>query len=161
MKAHLVRGCVVAVLILGWAEAARAQDWKPVGTFGWFATGKVWELGKGHTYWLGEFSGTFLNDKGDGSLFHRAGVRCPAFDDNDSNTKKRTAAGRCIITDRDGDQAFLTWQGAGDSMSIPGTFSFIGGTGKYKGINSSNNFTGGPAVPYQDGTASGFSTWNR
>lgn len=160
-KILVVWTAILSTWAMASAMPAQAQDWKPVGTFGWFATGKVFELSKGHVFWLGEFSGTFLSDKGEGGLFHRAGVRCPAFDDNDTVNKKRSAEGRCIITDHDGDQAILTWKGAGDSMSLPGTFTFLGGTGKYKTINSNNTFVGGPAVLYQDGTASGFATWNR
>ena len=45
----------------------RAEDWKPVGLFGWFAVGKAQEIEKGHLYWVGEFSGTFFNDKGEKS----------------------------------------------------------------------------------------------
>ena len=55
--------------------ATHAQDWKVVGEFGWVAVGKAHQVEKGHFYWVGEFSGTFFNDKGKGSLFHRAGVK--------------------------------------------------------------------------------------
>jgi hypothetical protein len=58
----------------GITVSARAQEWKAVGEMGWFGVGKAHEVEKGHLYWVGEFSGTFFNDKGEGSLFHKSGV---------------------------------------------------------------------------------------
>jgi len=63
-----------------------------------------------------------------------------------------------FFTDLDGDQAYLTWQGEGDASRVPGTFSYTGGAGKYKGISGNNNFVAGPAVLRKDGAASGFAT---
>jgi hypothetical protein len=94
-----------AVLVFG---TAHAEDWKVTGEFGWFDVGKAYEVEKGHYYWVGEFSGTFFNDRGEGSLFHRAGVKCPAFNDLEFNNKKGHAAGYCIVTDVDGDLAYLS-----------------------------------------------------
>ena len=31
--------------------------------------------------WVGEYSGTFFNDKGESSPSHQAGGKCPAFTD--------------------------------------------------------------------------------
>jgi hypothetical protein len=104
-----------------------AQE-KVVGEFGWFGVGKAFEIEKGHFYWVGEFSGTFFSDKGAGGMFHRAGVKCPAYFDADTNTKKSKAGGYCIVTDTDGDQAFLTWQNEGNIVSGPAPSS-TGGTG--------------------------------
>ena len=146
---------------LGSGSPANAQDWKAIGAFGWFAVGKAYEIEKGHIYWQGEFSGTFFNDKGKGSLFHTAAVRCPAYNDIDTVNKKNVYAGYCIITDLDGDQAYLKWQGGGDTKIGPGTFEYTGGTGKYKGISGSNTFVGMQPVNYPDGAASGWATWNR
>ena len=38
----------------------RAEDWKPVGQFGFFGVGKAYEMEKGHFYWVGEYAGHFL-----------------------------------------------------------------------------------------------------
>ena len=143
---------------------AQADDWKVTGEFGWFGVGKAQEIAKGHFYWVGEFTGSFFNDKGEGSPFHRAGVKCPAWYDADFNNKKSKAGGYCIITDLDGDQAYLTWQSAGTpgpGGRGPGTFQYTGGTGKYKGISGNNTFVGVTQVNWQDSTSSGYSTWNR
>jgi len=119
---------------------------------------------KGHYFWVGEFSGTFFNDKGEGSTFHRAGVKCPGWLDMDFNTKRSQGGGTCIITELDGSQAYLTWRNSGTpgpGGRGPGTFEYTGGTGKYKGIGGSNTFVGVTQVNWQDGSASGYATWNR
>jgi hypothetical protein len=139
----------------------RAEDWKPVGQVGYFGVGKAYEIEKGHFYWVGEFAGTFFSDKGGKSLFDHAGLKCPAWADNDLNSKKGKAGGYCVMTDVDGDQAYLTWQNAGDTVGGQGTFEWTGGTGKYKEIKGSNTFFASTVVNWPDGTASGYATWNR
>jgi len=152
---------VAATAVIGLAGAATAQDWKITGEFGWFAVGKAYQIEEGHYYWVGEFSGTLFNDKGEGSLFHHAGMKCPAYNDLDFNNKKETAAGYCVITDSDGDSAYFNWQCEGDTVLCPGTFSYTGGTGKYQGISGDYTFVGPPQIDWADGTSSGYTTINR
>jgi hypothetical protein len=146
---------------LGLCGTANAQDWKATGVFGWFGVGKAYEIEKGHQYWVGEFSGSFANDKGKGSLLDSTGWKCPGASDNDFNNKKGKASGYCIFSDADGDQAYGSWQCEGDIVNCAGTFDYTGGTGKYRGINGHNTFSGHTSVNWPDGTASGFSTVNR
>ena len=160
-RTKLLPYAIAATAAVLFSGLAQAQDWKVTGEFGWFGVGKAFELEKGHYYWVGEFSGTFFNDKGENSLFHRAGVKCPAFNDLDLNKKKSKAGGYCIITDVQGDQAWLSWQNEGDGQRGPGNFTYTGGTGKYKGISGTNTFVGVTQVNWQDGSASGYATWNR
>jgi hypothetical protein len=94
--------------ILGLGSLAHSEDWKAVGQFGWFAVGKAYPIEKGHLYWVGEYSGNFSNDKGEGSLFHQAGLKCPGFTDLDTNNKKAKAAGYCTFSDVAGDQAYFS-----------------------------------------------------
>jgi len=152
----------VVVLGCGLSTAAYAEDWKVTGEFGWFGVGKAQQLEKGHLFWVGEFSGTFFNDKGQGSPFHLAGVRCPASNDLDLNNKKGKAAGTCVISEPGGtDQAYVSWRCEGDTETCRGTFDYTGGTGKYQGVSGSNTFTGVVHVNWPDGMASGYATWNR
>jgi hypothetical protein len=142
----------------------RAEDWKLVGQSGFLGIGKAYEIEKGHFYWVGEFAGTLFNDKGENSLFNRAGVKCPAWADTDFNTKTTKYGGVCILTDLEGDKAYTTWQCAGTpgpGGRCPGTWEWTGGTGKYKEIKGSNTFVGVTSVNWPDGTASGYATWNR
>ena len=140
---------------------AVAQDWKAVGDMGWLAVGKMHEIEKGHFYWVGEFSGTFFNDKGMGTLFHRAAMKCPAFLDLDMNVGKHTAGGHCVVNDGEGNQAYLSWTNKGNGQTGTGTFTYTGGTGKFKDIKGGGNFSTLMHAPWPDGTASGLSSWNK
>ena len=154
---------VVSILL---ASPALAAEEKIVGEFGWFGVGTAHQIEEGHFYWVGEFSGTFFNDKGEGSMFHRAGVKCPAYFDADFRTNKSVAGGYCVITDTDGDQAYLKWHNKGDPRPTghgPGTWHYTGGTGKYEGINTEAVYTfdGVTQINWADGTSTGYATWNR
>lgn len=153
-----------AALFAALAPVAHADNHKPVGHFGWFGVGKAHQIEEGHFYWVGEFSGTFFSDKGKGGLFHLAGVKCPAWYDLDLNKGTTAAGGYCVVTDVEGDQAYMTWKNAGKTgpaAAGPGTFTFTGGTGKYSGISGTNPFVGITLVNWADGTTSGYATWNR
>jgi hypothetical protein len=163
---------MTSIKLLQWALAgavgitaygtAHAEDWKVTGTFGWFAVGKAYQIEKGHLYFVGEFSGTFFNDKGDASLFDKAGVKCPAFYDIDLNNKKGKAGGYCTISTAPGDDAYLSFKCEGDTVHCAGPFEYTGGVGKYAGISGSNyTFSATTEVNWPDGTVTGFSTWNR
>ena len=153
-----------AILALGCGigSHAKAEEWKETGNFGWLAVGKAHQIEKGHIYWLGEFSGTFVNDKGKGSRLNETGWKCPGFNDLDFNNKKQKAAGYCIVADPGGsDQAYATWQCEGDTQVCNGTFDYVAGTGKYQGISGHNTFIGHIQVNWPDGTTSGYTTFNR
>src|SRR5690349_16734797 len=96
----------IAALAIGLIPSGetRAEDWKPVGQAGFQGVGKAYEIEKGHLYWVGEYAGTFFNDKGEKSLFDHAGVKCPAWDDSDLNNKKGKGGGYCVLTDPEGDK---------------------------------------------------------
>ena len=44
---------VVALMLVAIAPVSQAQDWKAVGQFGWFGTGKAYPIEEGHFYWVG------------------------------------------------------------------------------------------------------------
>jgi hypothetical protein len=142
--------------------AASADEWKATGWFGWFGVGKAMEVEKGLYYWTGEFSGSFQNDKGPGSLFHMAGVRCPAWNDLNFNTGKGSSGGYCVVRDASGDTVTMSWSippapiGKG-----PGTFTILSGTGKYQGAKGTYPFVGVTEVNWADGMVTGYATWNR
>jgi hypothetical protein len=76
---------------------ASAQDFKVTGQCGYFGVGKPTELEKDHVLWVGEFSGTFFNDKGANSLFDHSGVRCPGSYDLNFGKNEGHANGYCVI----------------------------------------------------------------
>lgn len=161
MKAKILAQLAMLSAAAMLAGSAHADDMKLVGNFGWLGVGKAYTLEQGHIYWVGEFTGTFFNDKGSGSPLDRAGVKCPAWQELNFVTKKGVAAGMCIMNDAAGDQVFLSWKCEGvPGGPCKGTFDVTSGTGKYKGASGSNTFAG-VTVSWKDGTATGYSTWNK
>jgi len=161
MKTQSIAFSVIALLALDLTAAA--QDYKVTGQFGWFGIGKAAELEKDHVFWVGEFSGTFFNDKGAGGLFDRSGVRCPGSYDLNFGKKQGHANGYCIIMGEGSasDLAFLKWSCDGDTIDCSGTFEYTGGTGKFQTASGSNAFKARTTGNWKDGNVSGFATWNR
>lgn len=153
-----------AILALGCGAAglAHAEDVVPVGNFGWLGVGKVYQLEKGHVFWVGEFSGGFTSDKGKNGTMDGTGWKCPGSNDLDFNSKKNRAVGYCLVSAPSGtDQAYAIWHCDGDTQTCSGVFDWTGGTGKYQGLTGHNTFVGHIQVNWPDGTASGYSTFNR
>ena len=94
---------------------------------------QTYELEKGHVFFLGRSQGVFFNDAADGFLDKTEVTYALA---NDLVDGVSTALhGYCIVTDKDGDKAYLVHQGKGTAPGkIDGTFQWTGGTGKFTGI---------------------------
>ena len=131
-----------------------AKQGEYTGRFGWYSVGKTFEIEKDHVFFTGEFSGAFFNDAGKGFL-HQTSVICPGINDVRKDISL-DARGYCIVTDRDGDKAFLVWQATNPTKpgEVPGTFQWTGGTGKYTGLTGDNTFTG-----FLLPSSSGYSVW--
>ena len=137
---------------------------KAVGYFGWHATGKFHPMGEGAGWWSGEFSGSFESDAGDGGLFHKMSVRCPAWQKFNFVEGTYEAAGVCYGKDLDGDEVYFEWGDFAGKIGEPdkGTFSYTGGTGKYEGMSGSGGyFIGHTVTNWADGSAGGYATWNK
>jgi hypothetical protein len=163
MKSTILLSAVALSAGLIMSGGTRAEEGL-VGQLGFFGVGKAYEIEKGHFFWVGEFSGTFFSDKGEKGVFDHAGVKCPAWDDSDVNNKKDKAGGYCTFTDLSGDQAYMTWQDGGSTevgARNPGTYTWTGGTGKYKEIKGNGVYFAVTSVNWPDGTASGYSVMNR
>jgi hypothetical protein len=157
MRIRTALGTLVAAalgLLLGAnAEAQLAKQGTYTSHFGWYAIGKTYELEKGHTLFQGEYSGTNFNDAGTGFL-HNTSVVCPGIAALVEGGRGE-GHGSCIITDQDGDKAFLVWKCKNPGTGCQGDFQWKGGTGKYTGITGNNTFTG-----FSIGaTSSGYSVW--
>jgi hypothetical protein len=145
----------VAAVLFGLPAAAEegplAKQGQFSGKFGWWAVGKVYQLGKDQIYWNGEFNGTFFNDSGGGFL-HGSSLVCPGYNELRAGVSL-ASGGRCVVTDMDGDKAFATWDGGQGNvpMKFSGTAQFVGGTGKYAGIQGRWTFQASPVATTEQG----------
>ncbi len=55
----------IAMLLSFGVSSECAQDSKSVGHFGWFGVGEAHLIEAGHSYWVGEFSGTLFSQQRD------------------------------------------------------------------------------------------------
>lgn len=153
-----------AVLGIGVSLPAVAQELRAVGDTGWLGTGRSYEMEPGHYFWVGELSGTFFSDEGEGGMFHHADVKCPGWLDIDVTENMTQGGGSCIVAEPEGDRAYLNWHISGQpdrEGKVPGTFQYTGGTGKYSEISGINKFVGVTRINWMDGTATGYALWNR
>jgi hypothetical protein len=100
---------------------------------------QTYELEKGHVYVLTRSHGVFFNDVADGFL-DKTEVTCAIANDIVDGVSA-ALNGHCIVTDKDGDKAFIVYEGKGSAPGISaGTFQWTGGTGKFTGIQGNNTF---------------------
>ena len=135
-----VLGVITLVSILGGdAEAQLAKQGKFRGTWGARSAGTITEIDKGHVFFVGGFSGVFFNDAANGFI-DKSSVECPGVNDV-VNGLAIENHGYCIVTDKDGDKAFLVWKGKDSSPGVGGGDNqWIGGTGKYSGIKGHSTY---------------------
>jgi hypothetical protein len=144
----MVRSLSLALLIITavLGGTAQAQQLPKSGKYtGKYAShlvtevGQTYELEKGHVFFLGRSHGVFLNDVADGFL-DKTEVTCALVSDVVDGIQN-SGHGYCIVTDKDGDKAFLVHQGKGTGPGkIDGTFQWAGGTGKFTGIQGNNTY---------------------
>jgi hypothetical protein len=139
------------------AEAQLAKQGTYSGHLGWNFTGNVLELEKGHIVWDGHENGTFFNDAGSGFL-HLTAFTCTDTGGMNNGVFISTN-GYCVVTDRDGDKAFIVWKCKGGTTRCEGDFQWTGGTGKYTGLTGNNTFHGGPTLPNVTNSTQGYSVW--
>jgi hypothetical protein len=133
---------VSAALLLTSATLVAAEELAKRGTYsgvyGWTYSATVHQIEEGHLFIQDIYKGTFFNDAGKGFM-HESSIVCPAV--TDIVNGKGTARGYSICTDKDGDNIFSVWEGkVVPGKEFKGTFQWIGGTGKYTGIQGNNTF---------------------
>jgi len=85
--------------------------------------------------WLG----SYFDDAGEGFV-HKARVECTLM--SDVKQGHVNANGTCLVTDADGDKAFLEWKCTGAMPACAGDERWVGGTGKYPGLSGASKFKG-------------------
>jgi hypothetical protein len=139
------------------SSSAFAADLPKSGTYaahyGWTFSGQVQELGANRTVYAGVVAGVIFNEAGKGFL-HKARVDCTLM--NDVNQGRANANGTCVVTDAEGDKAFLEWKCTGTMPACPGDERWGGGTGKYTGMSGTSKFQGN----FIGATGAGWSDWS-
>lgn len=152
MRKYIVFSSILFLLLPISLGMALEKEGNYSSKFGWYSKGQMFEVGPEHKFFVGEFSGTNFNDKGEGFL-NMTSVVCPGV--LDINKGMNDAHGYCVVTDNDGDKAYLVWKCKGEEL-CKGDMQWTGGTGKYEGITGNNSLT---ALPSIGGTQQGWSIW--
>jgi hypothetical protein len=132
----------VALLSAPAAAQPIAKSGTFTGKFSGEGAGDPYEIGKGHVFFVGHFNFVLLNDAAGGFL-DKTFWTCPGVNDVVNGVQDAAQTkGYCIATDKEGDKLFSSWQvtkvtgpGAGE-----GKFQYIGGTGKYSGIQGNVSY---------------------
>jgi hypothetical protein len=136
---RLLSALTLVLAVGATAEAQGPKQGKYRGMVGARGAGAIHELEKGHVFFVGGYSGVFFNDVANGFL-DKSSVECPGVNDI-VNGLSIGMHGYCIVTDKDGDKAFLVWKGKDTSPNVGGgDFQWTGGTGKYSGIKGNNTY---------------------
>lgn len=106
---------------------------KPIKTIDEGTLGKAWAL---------EMVGTTANTGG-GKLMDKMIAHCVAIKVDSGS--KQYMDGSCVLTDRDGDKIFSTWDTRELEGALPrfgcGTHTITGGSGKYRGMTGKEPFS--------------------
>jgi len=113
-------------------------------------TAKALPMGEEHLQLTYEGSGIYISDTEEGFLnnasVHVLGAMHAvkgAFEDE---------SGSMVLTAPDGDKAFITYKGSGNlGKDAKGTYTYVGGTGKYAGITGGGEYTRSHLQPASKG----------
>jgi len=121
------------VVVLGWGVLAFAEEGTVKAMAPWKGQGFMFPVGEDLVYMVAVYSGTMFVEDAKGAL-HAGSIVCPATAEGNFKTMTKSAQGRCIITNEDGDRVYGRFSCTGDMESCRGTFKLYGGTGKFAGI---------------------------
>jgi hypothetical protein len=141
----LTVGLVMLIVVLG--ETVSAADIPKQGAFSLkvYVTGtwKAITMGEERLHATYDGVGIVANDKGTGFLNNAASYNLGQV--HGVNGIKESETGFIVYTDADGDKVHATYDWKGVLFkSSHGTFTFVGGTGKYAGITGGGASTFGP-----------------
>ena len=148
---------VTATFILTVAFVASASGQTPKegtasGTISYSGTSKALAMREERLHMVYDMMGVLTQGPEGNFPTQAASMRCVgsmhaikgAFDNN---------TGFCVHVDADGDQWFSTYQGAGQfGAPQKGTYTVVGGTGKYQGISGSGDYTSINMPPVSEDT---------
>lgn len=155
VRTTIVSGVGLALVVL--AASVAAEELAKQGTFSATytvsGTSKTTVIGKDRAAYANEFMMVLSNDAGKGFL-HNMTAHCIGFGVNDAGAGTRKGSGYCTFVDADKDQIFEQWEGeaTGRGSPLKGKAKWLGGTGKYAGLEGIYDFESISLVPAAEGT---------
>jgi len=134
---------LITLTVFGFDNIARGQNEVTESvTTSYYGTSKVVPLGPDRVYVTWESFGVVVSDTG-GGLFHNTTIRCAGAYLAEKGSWESDVYG--FYTLKDGEKVFVSGK-FGGKMGMPpppanGTAKFIGGTGKYSGIQGGTEYT--------------------
>jgi len=165
VRSLLVSALFLAALTLpAWA----AEEGTVRATSSWIAEGRYFEVKEEQALFVGAFAGVMYVETKQGAM-DAAKILCPGMVEINLKDGKQSGEGRCIITSQAGDKVYATWRCAGEhGMGCTGSFTFTGGTGRFKGITGQSVFevrsqlvalAARPGDESVEGSAAGVAVW--
>jgi hypothetical protein len=146
---------LVIIAAFGSAQAQIPKEGSSSYIIGYSGTYKTVAMGQERIQITYEVLGVIVSDASD-CILQNTSVRCVgsyhvikgAYEDD---------SGFCVCTRPDGDQLFTSYKASGRLGGVgKGTVTYVGGTGKFTGIQGSGEFTRIGVRPAADGTLQGY-----
>jgi len=146
---------LVVLAALGSAQAQIPKEGSSSYIIGYSGTYKTVAMGQERIQITYEVLGVIVSDASD-CILQNASLRCigsyhvikGAYEDD---------SGFCVCTRPDGDQLFTSYKASGRLGAVgKGTVTYVGGTGKFIGIQGSGEFTRIGVRPAAEGTLQGY-----
>ncbi len=140
---------------LGFAQAQIPKEGAQSYIIGFSGTYKTVAMGQERIQITYEVLGVIVSDASD-CILQNASLRCigsyhvikGAYEDD---------SGFCVCTRPDGDQLFTSYKASGRLGAVgKGTVMYVGGTGKFAGIQGSGEFSRISVRPAAEGTLQGY-----
>jgi hypothetical protein len=154
-----IRLAILSILIvlgfLGFAQAQIPKEGTSSYIIGYSGTFKTVAMGQERIQVTYEVLGVIVSDASD-CILQNASLRCigsynvikGAYEDDN---------GFCICTRPDGDQIFTSYKASGRLGAVgKGTVTYVGGTGKFIGIQGNGEFSRISVRPAAEGTVQGY-----
>jgi hypothetical protein len=130
----------VVVTFVPISNAEMAKEGSTSGKITWIVHYKFLPMGKERVQINYEGYGVALSDTGEGLLHNASGYVVGSA--HSFKGRYEDDSGMVVFTRPDGDQIFITYKCAGEAGKVGrGTTAFVGGTGKFVGIQGNGEFT--------------------
>jgi hypothetical protein len=154
MTLFLLSGLVV-LIAFSFAQAQIPKEGASSYIIGFSGTYKTVAMGQERFQMTYEVLGVIVSDASD-CILQNASLRCVGSYHAIKGTYEDDS-GFCVCTRPDGDQLFTSYKASGKLGAVgKGTVTYVGGTGKFIGIQGNGEFTRISLRPAAEGTLQGY-----